>query len=60
MRTKARCCGGAFLEPQGSFEPRAVTVVEIDVEEGTSLERLQEVLDEFLKSHGRPGSSQKS
>jgi hypothetical protein len=47
-------------EPQGSFEPRAVTVVEVDVEEGTSLERLQEVLDEFLKSHSLPGSAQKS
>jgi hypothetical protein len=35
-------------------------VVGVDVKEGTSLKRLQEVLDEFLKSHGLPGSSQKS
>jgi hypothetical protein len=27
-------------------------VVEVDIEEGTSLKRLQEVLDEFLKNHG--------
>jgi hypothetical protein len=46
--------------PQGNFEPRAISVVEVDIEEGTSLERLQEVLDEFLKSHGLPGSSQRS
>jgi hypothetical protein len=46
--------------PQGNFKPRAISVVEVDVEEGTSLERLQEVLDEFLKSHGLPGSSQRS
>ncbi len=45
---------------QGNFEPSAISVVEVDVEEGTSLKRLQEVLDEFLKDHGLPGSSQKS
>jgi hypothetical protein len=47
-------------EPQGNSEPGAISVVEVDVEEGTSLKRLQEVLDEFLKRHGFPGSSQKS
>jgi hypothetical protein len=47
-------------EPQGNLEPGAISVVGVDVQEGTSLKRLQEVLDEFLKSHGLPGSSQKS
>jgi hypothetical protein len=47
-------------EPQKKIELEAISVVEVDVEEGTSLKRLQEVLDEFLTSHGLPGSSQKS
>ena len=47
-------------EPQGNLEPGAISVVEIDVQEGTSLKRLQGVLDEFLKKHGLPGSSQRS
>jgi hypothetical protein len=46
--------------PQGNFELDAISVVEVDVEEGTSLKRLQEVLDDFLKDHGLPDSSQKS
>jgi hypothetical protein len=47
-------------EPQDNVEPGAISVVGVDIEEGTPLKRLQEVLDEFLKSHGLPGSSQKS
>jgi hypothetical protein len=47
-------------EPQGNSEAGAISVVEVDVEEGTCLKRLQEVLAEFLKRHGFPGSSQKS
>jgi hypothetical protein len=47
-------------EPQDNVEPGAISVVEVDIEEGTSLKRLQEVLDEFLKSHDLPGSSQRS
>jgi hypothetical protein len=47
-------------ELQKKIEPGAISVVEVDVEEGTSLKRLQEVLDEFLARHGLPGSSQKS
>jgi hypothetical protein len=47
-------------EPQGNLEPGAISVVGIDVQEGTSLKRLQGVLDEFLKKHGLPGSSQRS
>jgi hypothetical protein len=39
---------------QGSSSPVAV-----DISEGTSLERLQEVLDEFLRSHDLPESSQR-
>ena len=47
-------------EPQDNVEPGAISVVGVDIEEGTPLKRLQEVLDEFLKSHGLPGSWQKS
>jgi hypothetical protein len=47
-------------EPQGTLGPGGIPVVEIDIEEGTSLKRLQEVLDEFLKRQGLPGSGQKS
>jgi hypothetical protein len=47
-------------EPQGNLEPGATSVVEIDVQEGTSLKRLQGVLDEFSKKQGLPGSSQRS
>jgi len=47
-------------EPQGNLEPGAISVVEIDVQEGTSLKRLQGVLDEFLKKQGLPCSSQRS
>jgi hypothetical protein len=39
---------------QGSSSPVAV-----DISEGTSLERLQDVLDEFLRSHDLPESSQR-
>ena len=48
------------LEPQDNVEPGAISVVGVDIKEGTPLKRLQEVLDEFLESHGLPGSSQKS
>ncbi|HXM28708.1 MAG TPA: hypothetical protein VN957_21995 [Chthoniobacterales bacterium] len=47
-------------EPQSNLAPGAISVVGVDVKEGTSLKRLQEVLDEFLKSHGLPASSQKN
>jgi hypothetical protein len=47
-------------EPQGKLGPGAVAVVGVDIEEGTSLKRLQEVLDEFLKRRSLPESSQKS
>jgi hypothetical protein len=47
-------------QPQGNFLPGRISVVEVDIEEGTSLKRLQQVLDEFLKRHGLPASSQKS
>jgi hypothetical protein len=47
-------------EPQDKVGPGASAVVEVDIEEGTSLKRLQEVLNEFLKSRSLPESSQKS
>jgi hypothetical protein len=47
-------------ETQGNPASGAKSVVEVDVEEGTSLERLQEVLDEFLKNHGLPEPSDKN
>jgi hypothetical protein len=47
-------------ERQGDLGPGATSLVEVDVEEGTPLKRLQEVLDEFLKSQGLPESSQRS
>ena len=42
-------------EPQGTVGPGGMSVVEVDIEEGTSLKRLQDVLDEFLRRHGPPG-----
>jgi hypothetical protein len=47
-------------ERQGGLGPGATSLVEVDVEEGTPLKKLQEVLDEFLKSQGLPESSQRS
>jgi hypothetical protein len=46
-------------EPQGKPGPEANDVVEVDIEEGTSLKRLQEVLDEFLKRQSLPEPSQR-
>jgi hypothetical protein len=47
-------------EPQGTTGPGGIAVVEVDIEEGAPLKRLQELLDEFLKRQGLPESSQKS
>lgn len=44
-------------EAQGDPRQEAVSVVGVDVEEGTPTSRLQEVLDEFLRKHPSPAGS---
>jgi hypothetical protein len=44
-------------EAQGEPKQGAVSVVGVDVPEDTPIDRLQEVLDEFLRTHPSPGST---
>jgi len=47
-------------EAQGDAKQAAVSVVGVDVQENTPISRLQEVLDEFLRKHPSPESTQEN
>ena len=47
-------------QSKGNLGPKETLVIEVEVTEGTPLSKLQEVLDEFLKSQGLPESLPKS
>jgi hypothetical protein len=47
-------------EAQGDPSQEAVSVVGVDVEEDTPTSRLQEVLDEFLRKHPSPESTEEN
>lgn len=47
-------------EAQGDPKQGAVSVVGVDVPEDIPIGRLQEVLDEFLRKHPSPGSTEEN
>jgi hypothetical protein len=47
-------------EPQGDSKQGTVSVIGVDVQEDTPIGMLQEVLDEFLRKHPSPESTQEN